>query len=88
MEKNVYNVNEACILLKNGVIMVDFHNARFKFINENIIIKNDNARYVLCIEEFLNLYKDSKFIILEEGDAIIDIKKDEEYYSFKHKWLV
>lgn len=85
MEKKIYNVNEAYVILKNGLVVVDNHNTRFKLIKENIIIKNDNARYVLNNGEFLNLYKDSKFIILEDSDAIIDSKKDEEYYSFKHK---
>lgn len=85
MEKKIYTVNEAYVILKNGLVVVDLHNTRFKFVKENIIIKNDNARYVLTDDEFLNLYKDSKFVILEDNDAIIDSKKDEEYYSFKHK---
>lgn len=85
MEKKIYNVNEAYVILKNGLVVVDLHNARFKFVKENIIIKNDNARYVLSESEFLTLYKDSKFVILEDSDAIIDSEKDKEYYSFKHK---
>ena len=85
MEKKIYTVNEAYVILKNGLVVVDSHSTRFKFVKENIIIKNDNARYVLTDEEFLNLYKDSKFIVLDDNDAIIDSQKDEEYYAFKHK---
>lgn len=85
MEKKLYVASEAIVILKNGLVVVDLHNTRFKFIKENIIIKNDNARYVLNESEFLNLYKNSKFYILEDNDAIIDSQKDEEYYSFKHK---
>ena len=84
-DKQIYNVNEACLLIKNGLIVVDVNKTRFKLIKENIIIKNDNVRYSLTEKAFLDLYKDSKFIILEDSDAIIDVKKDEEYYNFKHK---
>lgn len=82
--EDIFNVEIACDYLKIGLIVTDF-NSCFKDVKGRVMIKNDSSRFTLEYKEFLNLYKDSKFAILDEGEEVIDVKKDEEYYSFKHK---
>ena len=43
-----------------------------------------NSSYKLTVADFLDLFKDTKFAIEDDGETI-DPEKDKEYYSFKHK---
>ncbi len=85
MNKDILEINEAYLALKDGLILMDVNRSYFKLSKDRINIKSDNASYSLEIKEFLNLYKDSKFVIVEDNQEGIDLKKDEEYYNFKHK---
>ena len=85
MNNEILTIDSAYKALKEGLVIVDFNFNRFKLKTDKVIVKNNNARYVLTVEEFLCLYKEKKFTILEDSESIIDSKKDEEYYSFKHK---
>lgn len=85
MNSEVLSISKAYSALKEGYVIIDNSNNKFKLKNSNVIVRNENARYVLAIEEFLNLYQDKKFMILEDDSSGIDVKKDEEYYNFKHK---
>ena len=85
MSSDILTIDLAYKALKEGLVVVDFNFNRFKLNSDKVIVKNNNARYILKVEEFLNLYKEKKFTILEDSESIIDSKKDEEYYSFKHK---
>lgn len=85
MEREYLNINEAYLVLNQGLVVIDNTNTRFKIIDNKIIVKNDNSRFSLEENEFLTLYKNSKFLLLEDSEQIIDTKKDDEYYNFKHK---
>lgn len=85
MQEKILSINSAYNVLLEGLVIVDFLGNRFKLKENNIVVKNVNARYVLKVEEFLTLYKEKKFIVLDDDESGIDSKKDEEYYSFKHK---
>lgn len=85
MDDNLLDINDAYISLKEGLVLLDKVNAYFKLINDRVYIKSENVSYNLEIKEFLELYKNSKFVIFDDNCEIIDSKKDEEYYSFKHK---
>lgn len=85
MDNNLLDINDAYISLKEGLVLLDKVNAYFKLINDRVYIKSENVSYNLEIKEFLEIYKNSKFIIFDDTGEIIDSKKDEEYYSFKHK---
>ena len=85
MNKEILNINEAYIVLNEGLIVIDMNNNKFKLSNDLIIVKSDNASFRLSKKEFLELYKNSKFIVLDDESESIDTKKDEEYYAFKHK---
>lgn len=85
MLDKVLNINEALIALNEGYILKDITNKLFKYKNKKILIKGDNLSCLLPLEEFKELYFDSKFVIFDDNEENIDLKKDEEYYSFKHK---
>ena len=85
MEKEIYNVNEAIVLLKEGVALKDKNANIFVLKKELINVYSKNSSYKLKSEDFLQLYKENEFVVFSDDDANIDSKKDEEYYGFKHK---
>ena len=85
METKFFDVHVAIVYLKEGALVKSSNNYIFRLANDKIIGFNDFSRYVLNEEEFKQLYQEYKFYIVEDNGAIIDSKKDEEYYSFKHK---
>ena len=78
-------VNEAVNLLKDGIILKDINKSLFVYKKEKIHVYSTNSSYSLKIDEFIELFKDDKFIIEDFDDNTIDVEKDKEYYSFKHK---
>lgn len=80
----ILDVYSAYSVLNDGLIVKDLFNTSFKLKNKIIYARNENASFKLNKEDFIKLYSDSKFVILDD-DSEIDTKKDEEYYSFKHK---
>jgi hypothetical protein len=85
MLDKIFNITEACIVLKDGYILKDSYNTIFRMKKEKILIRGENVSCFLSLLEFKELYKDSKFVVFDDNDSIIDSKKDDEYYSFKHK---
>ena len=66
--KSFYSVDEALELMKNGYILVLFEDASQIFIMQQnkINIYSSYVRIITSIENFLKLYKNSKFQIKEE----------------------
>ena len=85
MDKEIYGINEALVLLEEGAKLKDNLSRLFFKKKDRIFIYSSSSSYSLSINEFLTLYKENKFIIYVEDDEGIDSKKDEEYYGFKHK---
>lgn len=85
MKGDILDIANAIIVLKEGLVVIDFSFNRYKLDNDMIIIKGENSRYKLSMKDFIELYKEKKFIILDDESCEIDFIKDEEYYSFKHK---
>lgn len=83
MEK-IININEAINLLKEGLILKDINN-RFIYKKKRVYVYSSNSSYNLKIDEFIELFKDNKFVLEDFEDGSIDLEKDKEYYSFKHK---
>ena len=81
----IYTINEAINILKEKIILKDNLNNKFVYKKKRIYVYSSNSSYNLNIDDFLELFKDSKFIIEDNDDSEIDIEKDKEYYSFKHK---
>jgi hypothetical protein len=85
MDKEIYGINEALILLKEGARLKDSLARLFVYKKERIYVYSQNSSYSLDLKEFSKLYIDTKFVIDVDDDSTIDAKKDEEYYGFKHK---
>lgn len=75
-------------LLKQGEIL-KIHKPQlvyFAIKGELIQAKNDHAQYLLSVESFTDLFKDTEFFRYEKKqEATIDKSKDDEYYQWKHK---
>lgn len=52
---------------------------------DKIVVSNANSMFSLSMKEFVELYKDAKFSLVEEDEESVDLKKDEEYYSWGKK---
>jgi len=81
----IIEINEAINLLKEGIILKDTLSNKFIYKRKRIYVYSSNSSYNLNIKDFNELFKDSRFIIEDFDDNFIDIEKDKEYYSFKHK---
>lgn len=76
---------EAISFLKEGKIIL-FFSDKSKYLaslkRQKIFIMSKNLTYYLSLKDFEELYQDASFYLYEESDETIDIKKDEEYYSY------
>ena len=72
-------------LLKAGYTLLSSKsNEKFYYRDNKIIIIDDNHRIDINEYSFLDLYKETKFLVDQESDEEeVDIKKDEEYYSWR-----
>ena len=82
---DILEINEAINALKEGLILKDNLNTKFIYKKKRVYVYASNSSYNLTLNDFFDLYKDSKFIIEDFDDSSIDLEKDKEYYSFKHK---
>lgn len=59
----------------------------FLMIEGKIQVITQDARYTIHVDDFLDLYKDMQFIVLESENTDIEVAlaKDAEYYSWHHK---
>ncbi|MBR3693906.1 MAG: hypothetical protein IKL88_05220 [Erysipelotrichales bacterium] len=59
----------------------------FLMIEGKIQVITVDARYTISVDDFLELYKDMQFIVLESENTDIEaaLAKDAEYYSWHHK---
>ncbi len=88
MEEEILLINEALICLKDGEVLLSYENnsSFFKLKDNNILIVNKNYKSYLPLKEFIELYKDCKFIIYNPKNSdLVDENKDKEYYSWNHK---
>lgn len=76
---------EAISFLKEGKIIL-FFSDKSKYLaslkRQKIFIMSKNLTYYLPLKDFEELYRDASFYLYEESDETIDVKKDEEYYSY------
>lgn len=82
---NKLTFTEAISFLKEGKIIL-FFSDKSKYLaslkRQKIFIMSKNLTYYLSLKDFEELYQDASFYLYEESDETVDIKKDEEYYSY------
>ncbi len=81
----IFAMEEALILLKNGIVLINAEhpNQIFCRAGNMISIYLPNAKIKLSVENFQKLYETSHFQIKSESNIEIDPEKDKEYYSWK-----
>ena len=84
---NQLTILEALVLLKKHMLLVaNVQNSKsYFFMKEKYIcVLTNNSSFKLKEEDFLDLFKDTKFYIKDDENSIdIDIEKDKEYYSWR-----
>ena len=88
IEEDIILINEAVNNLVNGeiILSIDSNSSFFKYKDNKVLIVNKNYKSYITIKEFVELYKDTKFIIYDHKENdIVDENKDKEYYSWNHK---
>lgn len=82
---DLLNINEAIDYLKQGFILKDNKKNEFLLKNKMIYYFNNGSLFKINIEDFLELFKESKFYIFEDNNIYIDDSKDEDYYRYYKK---
>ncbi len=87
MSNSKYSCKAALKLLKSGFKFKSISGSVeriFRCLNDKIYITSENESYILSQYEFLDLFSNEEFMIInEEIEDEVDPKKDEEYYSFR-----
>lgn len=83
--EEIIDIELAINLLKEGIVLKDNFKNKFVKKKKRVHVYSSNSSYSLSFDEFQELFKNNKFIIEDFDDYQIDLEKDKEYYSFKHK---
>lgn len=87
MEIETLKIDTAIQYLKAGYHLysiIDRKEERFFLKNGRILISSANKTISIDCYAFKNLYQNSLFHILDDSNEdTVDIKKDEEYYSWR-----
>lgn len=88
--KRIRKFDEACRLIKAGEILVlpgdsSIGPTYIKSIRSKITMINQGIKAVLSQIQFEELFKEGEFYIFENKEESIDLKRDQEYYSWKKK---
>ena len=89
-QEQVYKITEVVELMKDNIIFYSIYNKGRKVIYvlkyKKIIVQSNAYKLSLDKDEFISLYKNEEFYLLEEeNESFVDEEKDKEYYSWEHK---
>ena len=89
MDNNEFSILEANVYLKEGSTVKTISDnvmIYFRLVKDKVRVSSVNFKSFLSLKEFNELYSKSSFMLHESKvDGEIDLKKDEEYYSWNHK---
>ncbi|MCR4698107.1 MAG: hypothetical protein K5762_01945 [Bacilli bacterium] len=87
MENLKLNVNQALKYLKASYHLYSIINKKeedFFYLDDSILVKSELKSFKIKEYDFLSLYKECTFYLLEDNnEETVDVKKDEEYYSWR-----
>lgn len=88
MDESQYSAKEALSMMKAGypfLSIIQKKKTAFFYRKNKVHVLSDNGGIVLSDLEFLSLYSESVFYLDREAmeEETVDIKKDEEYYSWR-----
>jgi len=89
-EFDQFDINVAVKYLKEGYVIrtcpQSFQVLSYFGVKHNkIYYLNSNLVAPISYTDFINQFSDYLFCIIDEGDEVVDIKKDQEYYSWGKK---
>ncbi|MCI5746054.1 MAG: hypothetical protein MR270_07225 [Erysipelotrichaceae bacterium] len=88
MENEFLDINQALIKLKNKKIVFCYvNNIKVFFVKKktNIYVINNGSSFYLKDNDFLEIYKNNKFMEYDDEISEYDFSRDDEYYGWKHK---
>lgn len=80
MEK-IQTFEEVKYYLKNYEIVTSDSKDVFYYKDGYVIRKFNGSIFKLKFEEFVDLYSETNFYLLEENQETVDLEKDKEYYG-------
>lgn len=87
MKNEKLNSREALRYLKAGYHLYTYKENKkedFFFREEKIFLSDENKSLKINQYDFLSLYENSSFFLSDdENEEAVDMKKDEEYYSWR-----
>ena len=84
MEKEKLVIKDVINLLKEGFVLSSIIDKRLYYFKQRknyILVKNDNSEFYLSEYDFIELYKNYFFFIVDNEEDFIDEERDKEYYS-------
>lgn len=86
MQDNYLDVKKALLYLKANHKLYMFLKSEKVFvtyINSKVVISSKYSTIRINPYEFEEVYKESKFYLIENEEEEVDISKDKEYYSWR-----
>ncbi|MDD4531966.1 MAG: hypothetical protein PHW22_00805 [Bacilli bacterium] len=87
-EENLFDIEQAIKYLEDTYVLRTSYNNHRSYImkkKDKIVISDGNSLFSLSLKEFERLYHEAKFSLVEDDEEVVDLKKDEEYYSWGKK---
>jgi len=87
-EENIFGIEQAIAQLEDNYILSTVVDNKRSYIIKNddkVVINDGNSMFSLSLKEFSKLYSEGKFSLVEDEEEVVDLKKDEEYYSWGKK---
>ena len=82
--QKIENVIDALAYLNDGEILTTNNIDQFILKDKNIHRYSEGNHFIINVNDYLSLYKNTPFYIYEDG-AEIDDSKDEAYYRYYKK---
>lgn len=79
--ENTFNINEAIKYMKDNAIITSNGNDSFSMIDDFICYRFNGSSISLSVDDFIKLFKDTTFSLIENDSFTVDELKDKEYYE-------
>jgi len=87
-EENIFGIEQALARLEDDYILSTVVDNKRSYVIKKagkIVVGDGNSMFSLSLKEFSRLYREGKFSLVEDEEEVVDLKKDEEYYSWGKK---
>lgn len=89
VNEKIFRLDQVLDLLKEGEVLMVFEPRKtyFTLREDLILVRHDQVRYTLSVEDFSRLFEGHAFYRTQVRDPepLVDKAKDDEYYGWTHK---